>query len=371
MVVRQGALEGLEALTVRLSARDDGFWSGKRVLLTGHTGFKGAWTALWLRHLGAEVSGISLAPEPDGLGDLIGVEQLVRSYRADLRDPEAVAAAVEDCRPELVLHMAAQPLVRRSIREPVETFATNVMGSVNLLQALRAVVGLRAVLVVTTDKVYLPLRIAGSHRETDRLGGHDPYASSKAACELVTSAMADSYFTPSGIPVATARGGNVIGGGDFAAERLVPDAVRAARAGMPLVLRHPEATRPWQHVLDCVSGYLTYLSALADTPDLPRALNFGPPSDAPRIMVGTLASAMLDALGIETDWSCDVTPQPPETHALEIDSRLARQVLGWRDRMTGHALIDATATWYHAWAEGSHDMRAFTLSQIETYEALP
>lgn len=356
---------------MRPSRRFGSFWSGKRVLLTGHTGFKGSWTALWLRQLGAEVTGISLAAEPGSLGDLMGIERLVCSHQIDIRDAAALSAAVQSCDPQLVLHMAAQPLVRRSLKEPVETFATNVMGTVNLLDALRQVDELRAVLVVTTDKVYAPSPIGLAHGERDRLGGHDPYAASKAASELATAAMADSYFTPAGIPVVTARGGNVIGGGDFATDRLVPDLVRSALSGQRPVLRNPEATRPWQHVLDCVSGYLTYLAALTKEPDLPRALNFGPPPDAPRIMVGTLASAMLDALGAATEWAYEDTPQPPETHLLEIDSRLAREVLDWRDRMAGLTMIEATAAWYRAWAEGEQHVRDITLSQIETYEAIP
>lgn len=368
---RPRTLEGLEALTVRPSRRDGGFWSGRRVLMTGHNGFKGSWTALWLRHLGAEVTGISLPAEPNSLGSLLGIERLVRSYQIDIRDPDALSVAVQACDPEVVLHMAAQPLVRRSLKEPVETFATNVMGTVNLLDALRQVDGLQAVLVVTTDKVYVPSPIGKPHTETDCLGGRDPYAGSKAACELATAAMADSYFSPKGIPVATARGGNVIGGGDFTTDRLVPDVVRSALSGQPLVLRNPEATRPWHHVLDCVSGYLTYLAALTQRPELPRALNFGPPPDAPRIMVGTLASAMLDALGAATEWAYEDTAQPPETHLLEIDSRLARDVLDWRDRLPGLAMIDATAAWYRAWAESEQHVRDITQSQIETYEALP
>jgi CDP-glucose 4,6-dehydratase len=353
-----------------MRALDHRFWRGKRVLLTGHTGFKGGWTALWLHRLGAEVTGISLAPAPLSLCEIIGVEQIARSHYFDLRNPAGLEEIVADSRPQLVLHMAAQPLVRRGFAEPAETFATNVMGTVHLLNALRHADDLEAVLVVTTDKVYGPNPTGQPHRECDRLGGREPYAASKAACELITSAMADSFLRQSGIRVATARAGNVIGGGDFAPDRLVPDAVRAALSGTPLVLRNPDAARPWQHVLDCVSGYLAYLAALSQEPVVPHALNFGPGPHAAPILVGTLASAMLDALGAATEWAYDPTPQPPETHMLALDSHLARETLGWRDRLNGPPMIDATGAWYRAWAESDEDMREVSLRQIAAYEAL-
>jgi CDP-glucose 4,6-dehydratase len=351
--------------------RNTQFWRGKRVLLTGHTGFKGGWAALWLHRLGAEVTGLGLAPDQPGLCSVAGVEQAVRSHRVDLRDAAGVAKVVADSQPQLVLHMAAQPLVRRSLREPIEAFATNVLGTVHLLQALREVEALEAVLVVTTDKVYAPDADGQPHREDDRLGGCDPYAASKAACELATAAMATSFLRPAGVAVATARGGNVIGGGDFAADRLVPDAMRAALSGNPLVLRNPAATRPWQHVMDCLSGYMMFLAALAQHRPLPASLNFGPAAGSPQISVGSLASTMLEAFGAATDWTHDRSPQPPETHALALDSCQARQVLGWHDRLSGQPMIDATAAWYRAWAEGEEDMRAVTLRQIAAYEAMP
>jgi CDP-glucose 4,6-dehydratase len=347
------------------------FWRGKRVLLTGHTGFKGGWAALWLHRLGAEVTGLGLAPDQPGLCDALGVEQLVPSHRVDVRDALAVARVVGEAQPQFVLHMAAQPLVRRSLREPVETFATNVMGTVHLLQALRTVEALQAVLVVTTDKVYAPDGKGLPHREADRLGGPDPYAASKAACELATAAMAASFLVPAGVAVATARGGNVIGGGDFAPDRLVPDAMRAALSGNQLVLRNPDATRPWQHVLDCLAGYMTFLAALAQPRPLPASLNFGPAPGAPQVSVGTLAATMLEALGAANAWTHDQSPQPPETQALALDSRQARETLGWRDRLTGQQMVEATATWYRAWAAGEEDMRTVSLRQIAAYEAMP
>ncbi|MBN8872889.1 MAG: CDP-glucose 4,6-dehydratase [Rhodospirillales bacterium] len=350
---------------------DPRFWAGKRVLLTGHTGFKGAWAALWLHRLGARVTGLALPPDGLNLYDTLGIERFVPAYHADLRDAAAVADVVRACEPELVLHLGAQALVPVAHRHPVDTFATNLLGTVHLLDALRDVDGLRAVLIVTTDKVYLPCPDGTPHRETDRLGGLEPYAASKAACELATAAMARTYLAPRGIPVATARGGNVVGGGDFASGRLVPDAVRAALTGVPLALRNPQATRPWQHVLDCLSGYFAYLAALADHQPLPAALNFGPAPIAAPITVAAFANAIMDAFGAAAEWAADPAPHPPETHALALDSTQARAVLDWRQRMPAPLMLSATADWYRAWAAGEPDMEAFTLRQIAAYEALP
>lgn len=345
------------------------FWSGKRVLLTGHTGFKGAWTALWLRRMGAEVTGLALPPEPLSLYELANVQSRVASHFVDLRDIAAVARVVQDCRPDVVIHMAAQALVSRGYAAPTETFAVNLMGTVHLLDALRDVPPPAAVLIVTTDKVYANDESGRAWREADRLGGKDPYSASKAACEIATACMAHSYLAPGGTLVATARGGNVIGGGDFSADRLVPDVIRAALRGEALTLRNPHATRPWQHVLDCVAGYLTYAAGLAGGCTLPPALNFGP-ERRDIVSVGALAEAMLKALGINTQWHHVERPALRESHALTIDSRLARRALGWGNRLTGRQLINTTAGWYRAWTQ-QQDMRAFTLQQIAEYEALP
>jgi len=371
VVLGGGTVEGLARVShPPPRGLDPRFWAGKRVLLTGHTGFKGGWAALWLHRLGARVTGLALPPEGLTLCGSAGIERLVFGHHADLRDPAAVADVVRACHPELVLHLGAQALVPTAHHHPVDTFATNLLGTVHLLEALRSVDGLRAVLIVTTDKVYLPAPDGTPHREADRLGGHEPYAASKAACEFATAAMARTYLAPRGVAVATARGGNVIGGGDFAFGRLVPDAVRAALAGVPLALRNPHATRPWQHVLDCLSGYLAYLAALAERDPVPAALNFGPSPASTPVTVATLASAVQEALGAAASWITDPAPHPPETHALALDSTQARAVLGWRDRMSPRLAVEATADWYRAWADGEPDMGALTLRQIAAYEAL-
>jgi CDP-glucose 4,6-dehydratase len=348
---------------------DPAFWRGRRVLVTGHTGFKGAWAALWLSKLGADVTGLALAPVTDpNLFTLAGVGADLAHRLVDIRDAPAVNAVVAEARPELVLHMAAQPLVRRSVREPVESFATNVMGTVNVLEALRATAGLRALLVVTTDKVYENSERGQPFRETDALGGHDPYAASKAAAELVVSSYARTYFHEQGVAVGTARGGNVIGGGDFSEDRIVPDIWRAACEGLPIRLRYPHATRPWQHVLDCLSGYLTYLQALADGRTRVAALNFGPePSTA--VTVAEIVSSMQAILGRREGYVIDAGPKASEMVALALDSSLARKTLGWRDRFDSFTAVAATAAWYQALVGGA-DMRRFTVQQIEDFVAL-
>ncbi|MGE4048675.1 MAG: CDP-glucose 4,6-dehydratase [Acetobacteraceae bacterium] len=347
---------------------DPGFWTGRRVLLTGHTGFKGAWTALWLHRMGARVSGIALPPEELSLYNLLRLDRIIESGFVDLRDGPEIARAVRRAEPDIVLHMAAQPLVRRSLAAPAESFAVNVLGTVHVLDALREMPGLSTVLVVTTDKVYANDESGHAYAETDRLGGKDPYSASKAACEIATAAMAHSFLAPSGIAVATARAGNVIGGGDFAVDRLVPDIVRAARAGRQPVLRNPDATRPWQHVLDCVCGYLLYVAGLAAGRTLPLTLNFGP-GNTLRATVGELADAMLQALDQPSSWAHFSERRMPEARALAINSHLARRTLGWTDRLRGSALIGTTAAWYRAWTRGE-DMLEVSLGQIAEYEAL-
>ena len=329
------------------------FWRGKRVLLTGHTGFKGVWATRMLERAGAEVHGFALAPEREpSLFGMLGARGLASSTIGDVADRAALAGAVAAARPQLVLHMAAQSLVRRAYREPVETFATNAMGAVHLLDALRGLDGVEAVLVVTTDKVYAEREDGRAFVEGDRLGAGEPYAASKAAAELATAAFGQSFFAPRGTPLATARGGNVVGGGDFSEDRLAPDIVRAALAGAPLKLRRPNATRPWQHVLDCLAGYFAYLEALAARRDVPCALNFGPDRPGGGLSVADFHARFAAALGGAKDWEPD-SGAARETEALAIDASAARRLLGWRNRYSPAEAIRLAAEWYRAWRAGA------------------
>jgi CDP-glucose 4,6-dehydratase len=349
-------------------AVDPAFWRGKRVLLTGHMGFKGSWTALWLHAMGAHVSGLSLATDSTPrLFNLARMDEIVTGGMCDLRDSAKVAAIVAGARPQIVIHMAAQPLVRRSVAAPALTFETNVMGTLHLLEALRNAPGLLAVLAVTTDKVYENNEDGRPFKEHDPLGGHDPYSASKAAAEIVVQSYARTYFESAGIPVATARGGNVIGGGDFSQDRIVPDIWRAMKQGVPIKVRYPDATRPWQHVLDCIAGYICFTQALAERRTALRALNFGSDENEP-LTVADLVGEMQAALGAPNGWVLDEGPKPREMQALSLDCSQARSELGWRNRLPGRAALTATAQWYLA-LERNEDMRAVTMRAIEEYQS--
>ncbi len=366
MGLPQGALEGV-GVTPRLPLAS--FWRGRRVLLSGHTGFKGSWTALWLGRLGAEVTGFALPPASDpSLFQLADVARGLTSILGDLRERASVEQAVRRAKPQIILHMAAQPIVRRAIDEPVEAIATNVLGTAHLLDAARSCAALQSILVITSDKVYESDALGRPHREIDALGGSDPYSASKAAAELVTQAFAKSYFEDSGVRVGAARAGNVVGGGDYAQDRIVPDIVRAVTKGDRVRLRMPEATRPWQHVLDCVCGYLLYAEALSrETREAPPALNFGP-SPGGDVGVAKLADAMLAALGSRNGWDHAPDPGSLEVKELALDSTLAREKLGWRDRLSGDRLVRWTAEWYQAVLSGQ-DARDVTLRQIDRFSA--
>jgi CDP-glucose 4,6-dehydratase len=346
------------------------FWAGKRVLLTGHTGFKGSWAALWLKKLGAQVTGFALPSDSEpALFSLARVESDLVSIIGDLRDRDGIRQAVAAAEPHIVLHMAAQPITRQAIAEPVETMASNVMGTTHLLDALREAKGLTGILIVTSDKVYANDEQGRAFTENDALGGKDPYSASKAATEIVARAFADTYFTKQGVKLVTARGGNVIGGGDYAADRIVPDIVRAVTKGETPVLRMPHATRPWQHVLDCLAGYLLFAEAIHARNDLPRALNFGPDPDHP-ITVGALAETLLTALGKTSAYDHRPDPGSVEMKSLAVDASRARALLSWRDRLSGEKAIRWTADWYGA-LHNTNDARALTLSQIDSYCTLP
>jgi len=349
-----------------VAAVNPGFWAGKRVLLTGHTGFKGSWAAIWLTRMGAEVTGVALSPDQTpALFDLAKVADRTRSSFVDLRDPAALDAALGEAAFDLVLHMAAQPIVRTSVEDPIGTFATNVMGTAHLMQALRRQPALQAVLAITSDKVYANNDSGRAFTEGDNLGGKDPYSASKAATEIVVQSFAKSFFQS--VPVGTSRGGNVIGGGDFSRDRLVADIVRAVRAGESVVLRHPEATRPWQHVLDCLAGYFAHLEALATRPDAPRALNFGPKPGGAEVTVGELASLGVKALGGQA-WRHEPDPNSLEARALAIDASLAKAALGFESRIEAPDAVALTMDWYRRQANGE-DAITLCLEQIEGYEA--
>ncbi len=347
------------------SALRPAFWQGRRVLLTGHTGFKGAWLSLWLQRLGAELTGYSCGvPTEPSLFALAGVAEGMRCVEGDVRDPAALAGALAAAAPEVVIHLAAQPLVRRSFAEPRLTFETNVMGTVNLLDAVRRVDAVRVVVNVTSDKCYENREWEWGYREGEPLGGHDPYASSKACSELVTSAYRRSFFAdPDGPRIATARAGNVIGGGDWGEDRLVADLTRAAAAGAELRVRNPNSIRPWQHVLNPLSGYLLLAESLWDEPAHAGAWNFGPPEDEAcpvREIVERLAALWPGKLR----WTTDPGPHPHEARYLKLDSARARRRLGWRPCVGLGDALESVAGWHGALAAGA-DMRAVTLGQVD------
>lgn len=343
------------------------FWAGRRVLLTGHTGFKGAWAGRWLAKLGAEVTGMSLASDSDpSLFAILGEDHLSSSHILDLRDADMTAQLVAKTQPEIVFHMAAQPLVRLSYADPVLTFGSNVMGTVHLLDALRRHTAPKAIVVVTSDKVYENNGSGLAHQEGDRLGGHDPYSASKAATEIVVSSYRRSYFSEAGIPIVTARGGNVIGGGDFSVDRIVPDIVRAMMEGQEPKIRNPAATRPWQHVLDCLDGYFTFAVSLAQGGDLPNALNFGPLPGRSAVTVGDLTNRFLLTLGRQTSICSQDGQGPHEMSLLSIDPSLTLSSLQWRPRLDSQAAIDLTARWYEGFISGK-PMNELTDTQIDAF----
>lgn len=344
---RKGTLEGMAV------GMFEGAYSGRRVLVTGHTGFKGSWLALWLRQLGAKVTGLALPPESSpSHWELLSLD--IESHIVDIRDAAALRKAVTQADPEIVFHLAAQPLVRRSYSQPVETWATNVLGTAHLLDACRTAANLSAIVVVTTDKCYENREWIWGYREIDALGGHDPYSASKAGTELVAASFRRAFFSAGKGPLlATARAGNVIGGGDWSDDRLVPDLVRAIGARQPLEVRSPRATRPWQHVLECLSGYLLLGQRLmqGDT-EIAEAWNFGPDREGNRTVAQVLTE--LERQWPAAGWHPVEREQPHEAQLLQLDSSKARRALGWNPVWSFEEGVAATADWYRAWLETGH-----------------
>jgi CDP-glucose 4,6-dehydratase len=339
-------------------------WAGRRVLITGHTGFKGSWLTLWLTKLGAEVAGLSLpTPYDNGINAALAPWDDIDDAVVDVRDAEAVRARITAVQPDVVLHLAAQALVRTSYEDPRFTYETYVMGAVNVLDAVLATPSVRAVVVVTSDKVYRQDGEPRPFREGDPLGGHDPYSASKACMEIVAHEWARRLPD---VRTATARAGNVIGGGDRSPDRLLPDLVRSAESGVPARIRYPNATRPWQHVLEPLSGYLALAERLLGDEPFPASVNFGPREQ--ELPVDVVADHFVNAMGAGA-WETDGEPQPHEDARLALDASLAHETLGWQPRLSVKEGIEWAAEWYAAQAAGD-DLRALTLEQIDRHERL-
>lgn len=342
-------------------------WSGRRVLVTGHTGFKGGWLSLWLHQLGADVTGFALpAPTDPSFFEQTRLGELVRHVEGDVRDPAAVERVIAETRPEVIFHLAAQPLVRYSYDHPVETFASNVMGTVHVLDSCRRVEGVQAVVCITTDKCYENREWVWPYREDDPMGGFDPYSSSKGATELAIAAYRRSYFAKDGPAIASVRAGNVIGGGDWALDRLVPDLVRALLAGERPVIRSPRSIRPWQHVLEALSGYVLLAERLLDGDrSFATAFNFGPSDDDAR-PVSWMVERMLAHWGAGQGWDQPDGPQPHEAVLLKLDCSKARAMLGWSPRLKLDAALEKVVSWHRAVA-GGDDARAISCQQLQEY----
>jgi CDP-glucose 4,6-dehydratase len=347
-------------------------WRGKRVFITGHTGFKGCWLALWLAELGANVCGYALDPETDpSLFQIASISKHVEDVRADIRDYPRLQAEMSRFAPEVVFHLAAQPLVRRSYQDPLGTYAANVMGTANLLEAVRHTSTVRAVVCITTDKCYQNMEWAWPYRETDALGGHDPYSSSKACSEVVAAAYRSSFFSPEtfsehGVALATARAGNVIGGGDWSEDRLIPDLIRSFVAGRATIIRRPQSIRPWQHVLEPIYGYILLAERLQSDPEqFSSAFNFGP-GDGDEWTVAQIAEKMAQLWGDRASWASEPFSGVHEAATLKLDASKARLTLGWRPAINLETALDWTVSWYRDW-QSNGDMHHATKAQIMAY----
>ncbi|CAN1531575.1 WcaG Nucleoside-diphosphate-sugar epimerases [Methylophilaceae bacterium] len=348
------------------------FWQGKRVLLTGHTGFKGSWLSLWLQSMGANVVGYALAPPTNpSLFEVANVAKGMISIIGDIRDLAHLRTVFAEHKPEIVIHMAAQPLVRYSYREPVETYSTNVMGTVNLLEAVRHTSSVKAVVNVTSDKCYENREWDWGYRENEAMGGYDPYSNSKGCAELVTAAYRNSYFHPEqyqthGVAIGSGRAGNVVGGGDWAGDRLIPDMMRAITNAQPVNIRNPHSIRPWQHVLEPLSGYLLLAQKLYEEgASYAEGWNFGP-SDEDTKPVQWIVERLTKTWGDDASWKLDGGDHPHEAHFLKLDCSKAKNILNWHPQWHLNEALDKIVEWHKAY-ELKQDMRKITLMQIDEY----
>ncbi len=347
---------------------DRAYWHGKRVLVTGHTGFKGGWLSIWLNQLGCHVTGLSLAPATQpALFEMAGISGLCENHFVDIRDAQKVKNVMSQAKPEVVFHLAAQALVRQSYLDPAQTFSTNTMGTTNLLEALRLSTSVKSVVMVTTDKVYRNFELLEPYSEQHLLGGHDPYSASKAACELIIDCYRNSYLAAQGVSVASARAGNVIGGGDWAADRLIPDAIRAWSAKLSLDVRHPDSVRPWQHVLEPLSGYILLAQQLAASPQLASAYNFGPDfkeAASVRCVIEMAQSAW--AAAAEVQWG-EVTTALHEAALLRLDTSKSQNALGVLPVWGIDQAVERTMAWYKNQIYGANAL-ALCASDIDDFE---
>ena len=344
----------------------ENFYRGKRIFITGHTGFKGSWLSFWLSQWGAEVTGYALpSPTEPNLFTLAGIANRIHSVIGDIRDLHALQKAFDESRPEIVIHLAAQPIVRESYKDPVTTYSTNVMGTVNLLECVRNSQSVRSFLNVTTDKVYRNNEWPWGYRETDRLDGEDPYANSKSCSELVTHSYKQSFFQDKNIAISTARAGNVIGGGDFSKDRIVPDCVRAAMKKEPIQVRNPNSIRPYQHVLEPLYAYLTICQAQYENPELAGAYNVGP-DDTDCVRTGELAEMFCRAWGEGQTWETVEAGGPHEASLLKLDCAKIKAALEWRPRWNAQKAIEKTVEWTKTWQAGK-DIAVTMEKQIKEF----